>query len=367
LEVFDQRGIADRFLAEGQRAPVAAFAGVQIDLSGLPTPHPYVLGLRQNHVERILSAWLEELRVPIYRGIELARFEQDDGGVQVDLNDGHSIRCSYLVGCDGGRSVVRKLSGIVFPGTEPTISNLMAEAEFSETPTEWGVRRDAIGTHALSRLDYAIQDGEIVYADNGPVGVLLTEPFTGQSAEPTLADVSAGLVRVYGSDYGIHSPTWISRFTDSARQAASYRQGRILIAGDAAHIHPPDGGQGLQTGVQDAVNLGWKLAQVTKGISPATLLDTYEGERYPVAARVIRHTLASVVLRRDDPQIRALRETLAELLSLNEGRQRFAATIAGLDIRYDVGEGHPLLGRRIPDLNLLGREPINRIPSGAEF
>src|SRR5216684_3275375 len=275
LEVLDQRGIADRFLAEGQKAQATGFAGVHFDLSGFPTRHPYSLGLRQNHIERILAGWGDELKVPIYRGIEVTGFAQDDTGVDVELSDGRSLRAQYLVGCDGGRSLVRKAAGIAFPGSDPTTSNLIAEAELTEEPPEWGIRRDAVGIHSLSRLE------------NGKrVRVLVTEQHVGATTEPTLRDLSEALIAVYGTDYGIHSPTSISRFTDMTRQAAEYRKERLLLAGDAAHVHPPDGGQGLQTGVQDAVNLGWKLAQVVKGTSPESLLDTYHAERHPIGARV---------------------------------------------------------------------------------
>ena len=158
---------------------------------------------------------------------------------------------------------------------------------------------------------------------------------------------------MYGTDYGIHSPTWITRFTDTTRQAAAYRKGRVLLAGDAAHVHSPVGGQGLNTGVQDAVNLGWKLAQVVKGISPDSLLDTYHAERHPVGARVLRNTMAQVALMRADDRIEALRDSVSELLGMDEPRKRFAAMMSGLDIHYDLGEGHPLLGRRMPDLDLV--------------
>jgi 2-polyprenyl-6-methoxyphenol hydroxylase-like FAD-dependent oxidoreductase len=353
IEVLDQRGIVDRFLAEGQKAQATGFAGVHFDLSGLPTRHPYSLGLRQNHIERILAGWVDELRVPIYRGIEVTGFAQDDTGVDVELSDGRSLRAQYLIGCDGGRSLVRKAAGIAFPGSDPTTSNLIAEAELAETPPEWGIRRDALGIHALARVEYEIRNGEIVYADHGPVGILVTERHVGKTTEPTLSDLSAALITVYGTDYGIHSPTSISRFTDAARQAACYRKGRVLIAGDAAHVHPPDGGQGLQTGVQDAVNLGWKLAQVVKGTSPESLLDTYHAERHPIGARVLRNTMASIVLRREDERTKALRDTIAELLGMDEPRRRFAAMMSSLDIHYDLGDGHPLLGRRMPDLDLV--------------
>jgi 2-polyprenyl-6-methoxyphenol hydroxylase-like FAD-dependent oxidoreductase len=361
LEVLDQRGIADRFLKEGQKAQVAGFAGVRLDISDFPTRHPYSLGLRQKHIERILAGWIDELNVPIHRGMEVTGFAQDDTGMDVELSDGRALRAEYLVGCDGGRSLVRKGAGIAFPGSDPTTSNLIAEAELAETPPAWGIRRDALGTHALGRVEYEIRNGEIVYADYGPVGVLVTEAQVGQTAEPTLRDLSAALIAVYGTDYGIHSPTSISRFTDAARQAASYRKRRVLIAGDAAHIHPPDGGQGLQTGLQDAMNLGWKLAQVVKGTSPESLLDSYHAERHPVGARVLRNTMASIVLRREDERTKALRDTIAELLGMDEPRKRFAAMMSGLDIRYDLGAGHPLVGRRMPDLDLVTANGPRRV------
>jgi 3-(3-hydroxy-phenyl)propionate hydroxylase len=262
------------------------------------------------------------------------------------------MRAEYLAGCDGGRSLVRKAAGIEFPGWDPTTSALIAEVEMAEEP-ELGIRHDALGIHGLGRVEYEIRDGEIVYADSGPVRVMLTEEHVGATTEPTLRDLSEGLIAVYGTDYGIHSPTWISRFTDMTRQAAAYREGRVLLAGDAAHVHSPVGGQGLNTGVQDAVNLGWKLAQVVNRTSPESLLDTYHAERHPVAARVLRNTMAQVALMRADDRIEALRDTVSELLSMDEPRKRFAAMMSGLDIHYDLGEGHPLLGRRMPDLDLV--------------
>jgi 2-polyprenyl-6-methoxyphenol hydroxylase-like FAD-dependent oxidoreductase len=352
IEVLDQRGIADRFLAEGQTAQVAGFAGTRLDISDFPTRHNYGLGLWQNHIERILVGWVGELGVTIYRACEVTGFAQDDTGVDVELSNGQSLRAEYLVGCDGGRSLVRRAAGIGFPGWDPTTSSLIAEVELAEKP-EWGIRHDAIGVHSFGRLEYEIRDGEIVYMDRGPVRVMVTEQHVGPTTEPTLRDLSEALVAVYGTDYGVHSPTWISRFTDMTRQAASYRDRRILLAGDAAHVHAPDGGQGLNIGVQDAVNLGWKLAQVVHRTSPESLLDTYHAERHPVAARVLRNTMASVALRRPDDRTKALRDTMAELLGADEPRRRFAAMMSGLDIHYDLGEGHPLLGRRMPDLDLV--------------
>jgi 2-polyprenyl-6-methoxyphenol hydroxylase-like FAD-dependent oxidoreductase len=351
IEVFDMRGIADRFLAEGQVAQVAGFAAARLDISDFPTRHPYGLGLWQNHIERILAGWVGELAVTIYREREVTGFAQDDTGVDVEVSDGQSPRAQYLVGCDGGRSLVRKAAGIEFPGWDPTTSALLAEVEMTEEP-DLGIRRTPTGMHAIGKVEYEIKDGEVVYAKGGTVGVMVTEPHIGTS-EPTLRDLSESLIAVYGTDYGIHSPTWITRFTDMTRQAAAYREGRVLLAGDAAHVHSPVGGQGLNTGVQDAVNLGWKLAQIVHGAAPESLLDTYQAERHPVAARVLRNTMAQVALMRDDERIEALRDTVSELLSMDEPRRRFAAMMSGLDIRYDLGEGHPLLGRRMPDLDLV--------------
>jgi 2-polyprenyl-6-methoxyphenol hydroxylase-like FAD-dependent oxidoreductase len=352
IEVLDQRGIADRFLSEGQVGQVAGFASVRLDISDFPTRHNYGLGLWQNHIERILAGWVGELAVPIYYGIEVTGFAQDDTGVDVQLSDGHSLRAEYLVGCDGGRSLIRKAAGIEFPGWDPTTSSLIAQVEMTEEP-ELGIRRTPSGMHAIGKVEYEIKDGQIVYKPGGTVGVMLTESQVGTN-EPTLRDLSEGLIAVYGTDYGIHSPTFISRFTDMTRQAAAYRKGRVLLAGDAAHVHSPVGGQGLNTGLQDAVNLGWKLAQVVKQTSPDSLLDTYHTERHPVAARVLKNTMAQVALmHRTDERTNALRDTVSELLSMDEPRKRFGAMMSGLDIRYELGEGHPLLGRRMPDLDLV--------------
>jgi 3-(3-hydroxy-phenyl)propionate hydroxylase len=261
LEVLDQRGIVDRFLAEGQKAQVAGFAAMRLDISDFPARHNYGLALRQKHIERILAGWVSELAVPIYYSREVMGFEQDGTGVTLELSDGTSLRTSYLVGCDGGRSLVRKAAGIEFLGCDATTSSILADAEMTEPPP-LGIHRTALGIHAFGREKYEIIDGKIVFANEGPIGVMVTEKNVGATAEPKLRDLSEALIAACGTDYGIHSLTWISRFTDMSRQAAAYRSGRILLAGDAAHVHSPVGGQGLNTGVQDAVNLGWKLAQV---------------------------------------------------------------------------------------------------------
>ncbi|HEX5852692.1 MAG TPA: FAD-dependent monooxygenase [Solirubrobacteraceae bacterium] len=352
IELLDQRGVADRFLAEGQVAQAAMLATTVLDMSDFPTRHPYSLGIWQNQIERIMAAWLAELPVRIYYRCEVTGFAQDDTGVDVELSDGQSLRAQYLVGCDGGRSVIRKAAGIEFPGWDATKSNLIAEVEVTEEP-ELGIRHDAIGIHGLGRLEYEIRDGEVVYMDRGPVRVMVTEQQIGPSSEPTLSDLSEALIVVYGTDFGIHSPTWISRFTDMTRQAAAYHAGRVLLAGDSAHVHYPAGGQGLSLGVQDAVNLGWKLAQVVNGTSRESLLDTYHDERHPVAARALQHTMAQAALQRRDERMKALVDVVSELASMDEPRKHLAGIISGLDIHYDFGEGHPLLGRRMPDLDLV--------------
>jgi len=351
IEVFDQRGIAERFISQGQPVQVVGFQMIRLDLSDFPTRHPHTLGLWQAHIERILVEWLGELRVPIYRGREVTGFWQDDTGVDIGLSDARSMRAQYLIGCDGGRSHVRKAAGIDFPGWDPTTSALIAEVEMTEQPP-LGIRNDEIGVHGIGKLNYEIRNGEIVYLDGGPMRVMVTEKHVGSTTEPTLRDLSEALIAVYGTDYGVHSPSSLSRFTDMTRQAASYRDRRVLLAGDAAHVHSPDGGQGLNTGVQDAVNLGWKLAQVIKGISPESLLDSYHAERHPIGARVLHITMAAVALRRTDERSKALRGMMAELLGMDEPRKRIAGEMSGLGIRYDFGEGHPLLGRRMPDLDL---------------
>lgn len=340
IEILDQRGIAGRFLREGQITQLAGFAWTRLDIGDLPTRHPYGLALRQNHIERLLAEWVSELAVPIYRSREVTGFAEDETGLEVTLSGGMRLRALYLVGCDGGRSLVRKSAGIDFPGSKPSLSNLMAEVEMREEP-QFGLRHDALGFHGLSKTE------------SGRVLVVLTEANLARDGEPSLRDLSAALEAVYGTDFGVNNPAWISRFTDAARQAASYRRGRVLLAGDAAHIHHSVGGQGLNLGVQDAVNLGWKLAQVVNGISPESLLDTYHSERHPVAARVLKNTMAQIaLLRRGDDGRKAAREVIADLLAMDAPRQRLGAMMSGLDIAYDLGEGHALLGRRMPDLDI---------------
>jgi 3-(3-hydroxy-phenyl)propionate hydroxylase len=275
--------------------------------------------------------------------------EQDDIGVDVGVSGGASLRAEYVVGCDGGRSVVRKDAGIDFVGWDPTTSWMIAEVEMDEEP-EIGTRPEGGGIGPVNRVE-----------GGGPYGVVLREREVEHAGEPTLQDLRDELVATYGTDFAVHSPSWISRFTDMTRQAASYRRGRVLLAGDAAHVHPPQGGQGLNTGVQDAVNLGWKLAQVVNKTSPESLLDTYHAERHPVGARVLHNTMAQVALSGPDDRHQALRDTVAAFLGMDEPRRRTAAMLTALDIHYDLGEGHLLLGRRMPDLDLQTAEGPTRV------
>ena len=340
IEVLDQRGVAERFLSEGQVMQVQGFAQTPLDISDFPTRHNYGLALWQNHIERILAGWVEELGVPVLRSREVVGLTQDDCAVDVVLSGDASLRAQYLVGCDGGRSVVRKAAGIAFPGWDPSTRWLIAEVEMDDEP-EIGMRPEGGGIGPVDRS-----------GGGGPYRVVFEQPPDEDTGHPTLQDLREALVAAYGTDFRVHSPTWISTFTDMTRQAASYRSGRVLLAGDAAHVHPPQGGQGLNTGVQDAVNLGWKLGQVVRGSSPESLLDTYHAERHPVGARVLRTTMAQVALSTHDDRHQALRDTMAELLAMDEPRRRIAGMLSGLDIRYDLGGGHPLVGRRMPDLDV---------------
>lgn len=337
IEVLDQRGIADRFLAEGTPMQVQAFAGIPLDISDFPSGHNYGLALVQSDFERIMAAWLAELGVRIMRGCDFTDFTSHDDHVEVTLADGANLHAEYLVGCDGSHSLVRKKAGIEFAGWDPSVCWITAEVETREQP-EFGMRGG----------------GGVGPAKDGRVGVTLAElDPDARFHEPTLADLRTALVRVDGTDYGAHSPRYISRFTDMTRQAVTYRRGRVLIAGDAAHVHAPLGGQGLNLGVQDSVNLGWKLAQVVHGTSPNTLLDSYQVERHPVAAKVMQNTMAQRALSATDDRTAALRDIVADLLTLDEARRTIAGMISGLDIRYrpDV-DHHPTVGRRVPDLEL---------------
>ena len=347
IEVFDQRGIADRFLSLGRTMQVTQFAGVPLDLADFPTRHPYGLSLTQAHVERVLAGWAQELGVPVHRGVEVTGLVQDAHGVELATFDGRALRGRYVVGCDGGRSVIRKQAGIRFPGWDASTSWLIAEARTAEAPA-LGLRQDALGTHGIGPMD------------GGGASIVVNEARLCEG-EPSIDELREALVAVYGTDFGVHSPTWLSRFTDACRQAADYRDRRVLLAGDAAHVHPPQGGQGLNIGVQDAVNLGWKLAQVVKGVSPDTLLDSYHAERHPPGARALQLAMAQVALRRKDDRLQALTGLLTPVIAMHEPRTHLAGLMSGLDLHYPLGDGHPLLGRRMPDIDLATAEGPQRV------
>lgn len=339
IEILDQRGVADRFLAAGQTHPNLGYGGTFLDMADTPSRHNYLLALWQKDFEPILAEWVAELGVTTLRGHEVVGFTQHDDGVDVDLSDGRTLRGQYLVGCEGARSVVRKTAGIEFAGLDASMSWMIAEVTFDDDP-QLGFHSDELGRHAIGPRG------------DGSFGVVLVDRSVERSSDATESELREALVGVYGTDFGLRGANWISRFSDMSRQAVDYRKGRVLLAGDAAHVHPPMGGQGLNTGVQDAVNLGWKLAQVVRGTSPEALLDTYHRERHPVGARVLHNTMAQVAAGLPDERHQALRDSLNDLLAMDEPRRHVVAMISGLDVHYDLGDGHPLLGRRMPDLDL---------------
>jgi 2-polyprenyl-6-methoxyphenol hydroxylase-like FAD-dependent oxidoreductase len=340
IELLDQRGIAERFLVQGAKHYTVAFAGTILDARDRPTRHNYTLALWQEKIERGLADWIDELAVKVYRGCEFTTFNESDRHVELCLDHGRSIRSSYLVGCDGGRSLVRKTAGIDFPGWDAQASYLIFEAEMAGEPPI-GIRYGERGIYALGLLD-----------DGSRVRGIVTEQRLERGGSADEEDLRRALIASYGSDLGVHRVTWISRFTDAARQAQCYRKGRVLLAGDAAHVHSPVGGQGLNVGLHDAVNLGWKLAQVVKGRSPDALLDTYHAERHPVGAELLKHTLALTALSRGDEWTSALRNLMSKVMQMDQPRRWYSALMSGLDVRYGPEGDHPLLGRRMPDLDI---------------
>ncbi|MBA9043820.1 rifampin monooxygenase [Streptomyces griseofuscus] len=348
IEVLDQRGLLERFLAEGKKYPLGGFfAGIRKPSpTGLDTAHPYVLGIPQPVTDRLLAEHATELGAEIRRGGEVVGLSQDEDGVTVELADGTRLRSRYLVGCDGGRSTVRKLLGVAFPGESSRVDTLLGEARVTASPEEveavvTEVRKTQL-RFGLGPLD----DG--VYRFVVPADGVAED----RTAPPTLDEVRQRLRAIAGTDFGIHAPRWLSRFGDGTRQAERYRVGRVLLAGDAAHVHPPMGGQGLNLGVQDAFNLGWKLAAEIDGWAPQGLLDTYERERHPVAADVLDNTRAQMELVSLEPGARAVRRLLSELMDFEEVNRHLTEKIIATGIRYDLGTGHELLGRRLPDMPL---------------
>jgi rifampicin monooxygenase len=348
VEVMDQRGLLDRFLALGQQYPLGGFfAGIDKPApERLDTAHPYVLGIPQTVTDRLLAERAAELGAQIRRGSELVGLSQDDHGVTAELADGTQLRSRYLVGCDGGRSTVRKLLGVGFPGEPTSVQTLLGEMEVAVPPeTLAAVVAEVRKTQMLFG---ATPLGEGVYRVVVPAEGVADD----RTVPPTLEEFKQQLRVFAGTDFGVHSPRWLSRFGDATRLAERYRAGRVLLAGDAAHIHPPTGGQGLNLGIQDAFNLGWKLAAEVNGWAPEGLLDSYQTERHPVAADVLDNTRAQFELLSPAPGPRAVRRLLSELMDFEEVHRHLIEKITAIGIRYHFGDGHELLGRRMPDVGL---------------
>jgi len=359
IELLAMRGLLARVLEHGRPRPAAGFfaAIVKPPPVGLDTAHAYLLGIPQPVIVELLEAHAIAQGAHVRRGNALAAFEQDDEGVTVELADGERVRCRYLVGCDGARSTVRKRLGVGFPGEPSRTETLMGEMEVGMPPEEVAV---AVRDLAETEKRFSLRPfGGGIYQVVVPIGGVAD-----RTRPPTLEDFRRHLRAVAGTDFGVHSPRWLSRFGDATRLAGHYRVGRVLLAGDAAHIHPPIGGQGLNLGVQDAFNLGWKLAAQVRGWAPATLLDTYEAERRPVAAGVLDNTRAQMELLSTEPGPQAVRRLLAELMDLDEVNRYLIEKIAAIDIRYDVGDGADLLGRRLRDLDVAGGRLYDRLHRG---
>ncbi|MER7482969.1 rifampin monooxygenase [Streptomyces sp. NPDC126510] len=360
IEVLDQRGLLERFLAEGTKHPLGGFfAGLAKPAPGrLDTAHGYVLGIPQPITDRLLAEHAAELGAEIRRGCELVGLSQDDDGVTAELADGTRLRSRYLVGCDGGRSTVRKLLGVGFPGEPSRVETLMGEMEVAASPEELAaVMAEVRKTHFRFGA-MPIKDGvhRVIVPAEG-----LTEDRT---APPTFDEFRQQLHKFAGTDLGVHSPRWLSRFGDATRQAERYRTGRVLLAGDAAHVHPPTGGQGLNLGLQDAFNLGWKLAAELRGWAPEGLLDSYHTERHPVGAAVLDNTRAQMHLLAPEPGPQAVRRLLAELMDFEEVNRLLIEKVTAIAVRYDCGEGHDLLGRRLRDVGLQRGRLYERMRDG---
>ncbi|WP_405182342.1 rifampin monooxygenase [Nocardia sp. NBC_01377] len=348
IEVMAQRGLLERFLALGTRYPLGGFfAGIRKPQpERLDTAHGYVLGIQQTVSDRLLAEHAVEVGVEIRRGCELVGLDQDDAGVTVELADGSRLRARYLVGCDGGRSTVRKLLGIDFPGEPSRVETLLAEVALTE---EFDTINAVMTEVRKTQLRFGVMPLE---GGMYRVGVPAAGVAEDRTVAPTLDELKQQLLEVAGTDFGAHSPRWLSRFGDATRLAERYRGGRVLLAGDAAHIHPPTGGQGLNLGIQDAFNLGWKLAAAIDGWAPEGLLDSYESERRPVAAGVLENTRAQMQLMSLDPGAQAVRRLVAELMDFEDVNRFLTEKITATAIRYDFGEGHELLGKRLRDIGL---------------
>jgi 2-polyprenyl-6-methoxyphenol hydroxylase-like FAD-dependent oxidoreductase len=349
IEVMDQRGLLERFLEHGKQYPVAGGFFAAMDKPAparLDTAHPYVLGIPQTVTDRLLYEHAVELGAEIRRSRELVGLSQDEEGVTAELADGTQLRSRYLVGCDGGRSTVRKLLGVGFPGEPTRLQALLGEMKVGvEQETVAAVVAEVRKTQKWFGLGPLGTDG--VYRV-----VVPAEGVTEDRSAPTLDEVKRQLRAYAGTDFGVHSPRWLSRFGDATRQAERYRTGRCLLAGDAAHIHPPVGGQGLNLGIQDAFNLGWKLAAEIAGRAPEGLLDSYHAERHQVATEVLDSTRAQTHLMSTEPGPQSVRRLLSELMDLENVTRHLIEKLVGIGIRYDFGEGHDLLGRRMRDVTL---------------
>ncbi len=342
MEVLGQRGLLDGFLAQGRCLQAGHFAGLRLDFSHFETRYPFTLALLQRRIEKLLEQHALGLGVPIRWSAGVTSVSQNESGVEV-VAGGETIRAKYLVGCDGGRSVVRKQAGIGFTGTDPTMTSLLGDVELAEPPAE-----------PKLFVRHGHGDFTIIPFEPGWYRVMVAQydRVLDRDDPVTLESLRAALIKVAGTDFGMHSPRWLSKFNDTARLAANYRSGRVFLAGDAAHIHYPAGGQGLNMGVQDAVNLGWKLAAVVRGEAPESLLDTYETERRPVAERVLENTRAQSALSQPTPQTQSLRDILASLIDLGPVNDQLGYMITALDVRYPMAGDHPLVGRRVPDQDL---------------
>ncbi|MEU0398831.1 rifampin monooxygenase [Streptomyces sp. NPDC006197] len=348
VEMMDQRGLLERFTAVSEKFSVGGlFGGVMKPWpERLDTAHPYGLATPQPVTERLLNERALELGTEIRRGTEVVGIDQDEDGVTVELADGTALRSRYVAACDGGRSTVRKLLGVGFPGEPATVWTLLGDMEVTADPETIA---SVVAEVRKTQLRFGVQplaDGVC------RVGVPADGVAEDRADAPTLDEFKRRLRAVAGTDFGVHSPRWLSRFGDATRQAERYRVGRVFLAGDAAHIHPPTGGQGMNLGIQDAFNLGWKLAAAVAGWAPEGLLDTYEAERHPVGARVVKNTRAQMTLLGTDPGATALRELFSELMDFEEVNRYVTGMITAVDVRYDLGEGHELLGRRLRDVAL---------------
>ncbi|MEV6948286.1 FAD-dependent monooxygenase [Streptomyces sp. NPDC051172] len=346
MEVFDQRGLLPRF-GEIETGTMGHFGGLPLDLGCLDGRHEAAKVVQQSVTERVLESWATELGADIRRRHEFLELDDltDSVVVRVRGPEGeHVLRASYLVGCDGGRGRVRKAAGFDFPGSEATAELLLADIRGVEVP------RRVAGSSVRGGMAMSAPMG------GGVSRVILSErgaPLRSRTRRPEFSEVADAWKRLTGVDISDGEPVWVSAFTDAARQVTQYRRGRVLLAGDAAHIHLPAGGQGMNTSIQDSVNLGWKLAAVVRGTAPEHLLDTYHEERHPVGRRLLTNARAQGLLILGGDDMQPLRDVLSELMDHEEVRRHLAAMVSGLEIRYDMGGGsHPLLGLRMPHLDL---------------